>query len=98
RGPGDWIQTCALPICVVLAHGAGSNAAAPVLVAAAQAFTAAGLAVLRVDLPFRQKRPTGPPPRGSGPADRAGLRAAEAVMRDLRSEERRVGKGGGDGG
>jgi predicted alpha/beta-hydrolase family hydrolase len=68
---------------LVLTHGAGSNCAAPLLVAAARAFSDAGLCVLRCDLPFRQKRPTGPPPRGSGPADRDGLRRAVEVMRGV---------------
>jgi uncharacterized protein len=66
---------------LVLTHGAGSSCASPLLVAAAEAFAAAGVIVLRCDLPFRQERPTGPP-RNSGAADRAGLRrAAEALRR-----------------
>lgn len=68
---------------LVLTHGAGANCEAPVLVEAARAFAAAGLVVLRCDLPFRQQRPSGPPPRGSGAADRAGLRSAVAEMRRL---------------
>src|SRR5215475_11946317 len=57
---------------LVLAHGAGSDREAPVLVAVAAAFAARGLAVLRCDLPFRQARRHGPPARDSGPRDRAG--------------------------
>jgi predicted alpha/beta-hydrolase family hydrolase len=68
---------------LVLTHGAGINCAAPLLVAAARAFSDAGLCVLRCDLPFRQKRPTGPPPRGSGPADRDGLREAVGALRGI---------------
>jgi predicted alpha/beta-hydrolase family hydrolase len=68
---------------LVLTHGAGGNCDAPVLVAAAEAFCAAGIHVLRCDLPFRQKRPTGPPPRGSAAEDRRGLRDAVAVMRGM---------------
>jgi predicted alpha/beta-hydrolase family hydrolase len=68
---------------LVLTHGAGANCDAPVLVEAARAFSAAGLVVLRCDLPFRQKRPSGPPPRGSATADRAGLRSAVAEMRRI---------------
>jgi predicted alpha/beta-hydrolase family hydrolase len=41
--------------------------------------------VLRIDLPFRQRRPKGPPPRGSGPADRAGLARAVAALRIVAS-------------
>jgi predicted alpha/beta-hydrolase family hydrolase len=67
--------------CLVLAHGAGSNANAPLLVALAEAFCAAGWMVLRCDLPFRQLRPQGPPPRGSAERDQQGLRAAVAAMR-----------------
>jgi hypothetical protein len=65
---------------LVLAHGAGSDCRAPLLVEAAKAFAAAGVAVLRCDLAFRQQRPTGPP-RGSAAADRASLRAAAAALR-----------------
>ncbi len=43
---------------LVLTHGAGGNCNAPLLVAAATAFCVAGLAVLRIDLPFRQRRPS----------------------------------------
>jgi len=68
---------------LVLTHGAGSDCSAPLLVAAADAFSAAGIAVLRCDLPFRQKRPKGPPSPGGAAVDRAGLRVAVAAMRDL---------------
>ena len=70
---------------LVLTHGAGSNCNSPLLVALANAFSASGLAVLRCDLPFRQSRPTGPPPRGSAERDQEGLRAAIACMRRLTS-------------
>src|SRR5439155_14567233 len=63
---------------LVLTHGAGGNCRAPLLAAAAEAFSAAGLAVLRCDLPFRQRRPHGPPSPSGAAADRAGLR--EAVL------------------
>jgi len=62
--------------CLVLTHGAGANCTAPLLVALAEAFCASGLTVLRCDLPFRQSRPTGPPPRGSAERDQQGLRRA----------------------
>jgi predicted alpha/beta-hydrolase family hydrolase len=68
---------------LVLTHGAGSNCNSPLLVALANAFSASGIAVLRCDLPFRQSRPTGPPPRGSAERDQQGLRAAVACMRRL---------------
>ena len=57
---------------LILTHGAGANCNAPVLVAIADAFCGSGLTVLRCDLPFRQLRPSGPPPRGSAERDQAG--------------------------
>jgi hypothetical protein len=66
---------------LVLTHGAGANCDAPLLRALADAFCASGLTVLRCDLPFRQSRPHGPPPRGSAERDQQGLRAAVAAMR-----------------
>ncbi|HEY0796140.1 MAG TPA: alpha/beta fold hydrolase [Acidisarcina sp.] len=66
---------------LILTHGAGTNSDAPLLVALAEAFCAAGITVLRYDLPFRQLRPHGPPPRGSAERDQQGLRAAVTSMR-----------------
>jgi predicted alpha/beta-hydrolase family hydrolase len=68
---------------LVLTHGAGGNCNGALLVAAAEAFAAAGVHVLRIDLPFRQKRPKGPPSPSGAAADRAGLRDAVGAMRDL---------------
>jgi hypothetical protein len=67
---------------LVLTHGAGGNCNAPLLVAVADALSAAGLVVLRCDLPFRQKRPSGPPSPAGAAADRAGLRAAVSTLRE----------------
>lgn len=67
--------------CLVLTHGAGSNCNSPLLVALADAFCVSGLIVLRCDLPFRQLRPHGPPPRGSAERDQEGLQAAITSMR-----------------
>ena len=64
---------------LVLTHGAGSNANAPLLVAVATAFAEARFLVLRCDLPFRQLRPHGPP-IGTAAQDRAGLRRAAEVI------------------
>jgi uncharacterized protein len=66
---------------LVLTHGAGANCNAPVLIALAGAFCSSGLTVLRCDLPFRQLRPSGPPPRGSAERDQQGLSAAVASVR-----------------
>jgi uncharacterized protein len=77
---------------LVLTHGAGGNRDAPLLVAAATAFCAVGVLVLRCDLPFRQRRPSGPPSPSSVAADREGLRQAVAAMRGLGA--RRIVMGG----
>lgn len=66
---------------LILTHGAGADCNAPLLVSLAEAFCSSGMTVLRCDLPFRQSRPYGPPPRGSAEADQQGLRAAVAAMR-----------------
>jgi predicted alpha/beta-hydrolase family hydrolase len=68
---------------MVLTHGAGGNCNAPLLVAAADAFSASGWHVLRCDLPFRQRRPTGPPSPATAAQDRDGLRCAVAAMRRI---------------
>jgi uncharacterized protein len=65
---------------LVLAHGAGSNARAPLLMALAEAFAASGLTVLRCDLPYRQSRPHGPPRPGDAAHDREGLLNAVAAL------------------
>jgi len=66
---------------LVLTHGAGANSTAPLLVAVANTFADLGVTVLRCDLPFRQKRPHGPPPRGSAEEDEDGLRQAVEYLR-----------------
>jgi len=66
---------------LVLTHGAGSNAQAPLLRALAAAFSAAGFSVLRCDLPYRQSRSYGPPGPGDAARDRAGLRNAIAAVK-----------------
>lgn len=68
---------------LVLTHGAGGNCRSPLLIAAADAFAGHGWHVLRCDLPFRQRRPVGPPSPATAAADRAGLRSAIEAMRDL---------------
>jgi predicted alpha/beta-hydrolase family hydrolase len=68
---------------LVLAHGAGSNRDAPLLIGLAQAFAADGFLVLRCDLPFRQARPTGPPFPATAARDREGLRCAALAVRRL---------------
>lgn len=66
---------------LVLTHGAGGNQHSPLLIAVADALASAGITVLRFDLPFRQKRPNGPPHPSGAAADREGLRAAADYLR-----------------
>lgn len=66
---------------LVLAHGAGSDCGAPLLVLLARALAARGVPVLRVDLPFRQARRRGPPSPAGAVRDRAGLRRALGWLR-----------------
>jgi len=71
--------------CLILTHGAGANCDTPLLIALADAFCSSGMTVLRFDLPFRQLRPHGPPPRGSAERDQQGIREAVATMRQQTS-------------
>jgi len=66
---------------LVLTHGAGGSARAPLLVALGDAFAARGITVLRYDLPFRQASRTAPPRPAGAARDREGLRTAAAEMR-----------------
>src|SRR5271165_2775087 len=67
---------------LVLTHGAGGNCKAPLLVSLGELFAASGLTVLRCDLPYRQRRPTGPPSPSDAKTDQAGLLRAVALMKD----------------
>jgi uncharacterized protein len=67
---------------LVLTHGAGGNCNTPLLVALAERFAAAGLNTLRCNLPFRQRRPTGPPSPSDAKHDQEGLRRALQLMRE----------------
>jgi predicted alpha/beta-hydrolase family hydrolase len=66
---------------LVLTHGAGGNYDAKLLLAVSEAFCAAGFLVLRLNLPFRQQRPFGPPFPGGATRDREGLQRAVEVMK-----------------
>lgn len=68
---------------LVLTHGAGGNSKAPLLIAVAKAFEAAGYRVHRYDLAFRQRRPFGPPSPATAAQDRESIRQAAAQMRQL---------------
>jgi uncharacterized protein len=68
---------------LVLTHGAGSNARAPLLIALAEIFSANGMTVLRCDLPYRQLRSYGPPGPGDAARDRAGLKNAVGELKKM---------------
>jgi predicted alpha/beta-hydrolase family hydrolase len=68
---------------IALTHGAGSNCHAPLLAKLSRAFAAAGLIVLRYDLPFRQLRPKGPPFPAQAARDREGVAQAVDALRRL---------------
>lgn len=68
---------------LVLTHGAGGNAQAPLLRALAEIFAEAGYTVLRSNLPFRQVRSFGPPGPADAARDRAGLKNAVRAMKEL---------------
>lgn len=67
---------------VILAHGAGGNRDAKILLAYATEFVGRGFVVARIDLPYRQRRPKGPPSPSTAGADRDGIRSAVAALRD----------------
>ncbi len=67
---------------IVLTHGAGGNSKAPLLVALAEQFAQAGYNMLRCDLPFRQRRPSGPPSPSDAKHDQDGLRRAVTLMKE----------------
>ena len=66
---------------LVLAHGAGGNRQTAIMRAYGVEFSARGLFVACIDLPYRQRRPKGPPSPSTAAADRDGIRAACATLR-----------------
>ena len=66
---------------IVLTHGAGGNCNSPLLVGLAELFAAHGLTALRCDLPYRQRRATGPPGSADARLDQEGLRRAVSLLR-----------------
>ena len=68
---------------LVLTHGAGANCRSPLLTVLANELCERGFTVLRYDLPFRQLRPHGPPPRGSAARDQQGVRGAVDAMKKM---------------
>lgn len=66
---------------LVLTHGASGNSNAALLVALANAFARGGVSVLRCDLPYRQRKPNGPPSPADAKRDQEGLRRAMLLMK-----------------
>jgi uncharacterized protein len=66
---------------LVLTHGAGGNCNAPLLVALAERLAGSGVSALRCDLPYRQRRPHGPPSPSDAKHDQAGLWRAVELMK-----------------
>ncbi|MBX7454769.1 alpha/beta hydrolase [Mycolicibacterium sp. 3033] len=67
---------------VALTHGAGGNRDSPMLVAVCQEWARRGFLAVRYNLPYRRRRPKGPP-SGSAAADLAGIVEAVAAVRTL---------------
>ena len=77
---------------LVLTHGAGGNYDAKLLVAVSEALCDVGFLVLRINLPFRQERPFGPPSPGSAARDREGLKRAIELMKNELMKNKSAGK------
>lgn len=76
-------EPAAEPVGVVaLTHGAGGSMASPLLIALCDEWARRGWLALRYNLPYRRRRPTGPP-SGSAESDMAGIREALEAARDL---------------
>ncbi|GJF20301.1 hypothetical protein NGTWS1803_10650 [Mycolicibacterium cyprinidarum] len=67
---------------VVLTHGAGGSRESPMLTAICDEWARRGWLAVRYNLPFRRRRPKGPP-SGSSATDRAGILEAVAAVRRL---------------
>ena len=67
---------------LVLTHGATGNANTALLASLAGQLASAEINVLRCDLPYRQRRPHGPPSPASAKEDQEGLARAVALMKE----------------
>ncbi len=67
---------------VVLTHGAGGSRESAMLVALCDEWAARGWLAVRYNLPYRRRRPTGPP-SGSAAADQTGIAEAISTARSL---------------
>jgi predicted alpha/beta-hydrolase family hydrolase len=67
---------------VLLTHGAGGSRESPMLVKLCDQWAGRGWLAVRFNLPYRRRRPKGPP-SGSAAADQAGIVEAVALARSL---------------
>lgn len=67
---------------VVLTHGAGGNRDSPMLVKLCDEWSRRGWLAIRYNLPYRRRRPKGPP-SGSAAGDQEGILEAIALARTL---------------
>jgi predicted alpha/beta-hydrolase family hydrolase len=67
---------------VVLTHGAGGSRESPLLKKVCDEWASRGWLAVRYNLPYRRRRPKGPP-SGSAKADQAGILEAVATVREL---------------
>ena len=73
---------CAPEGLAVLTHGAGGNRDSPLLQQVCDEWAQRGWLAVRYNLPYRRRRPTGPP-SGSAATDRAGIVEAITLCRGL---------------
>ena len=67
---------------IVLTHGAGGSRESPLLIRICDEWAARGWLAIRYNLPYRRRRPKGPP-SGSAAGDRDGIVEAIALARTL---------------
>lgn len=67
---------------VVLTHGAGGSRESPLLIGVCEEWARRGWLAVRYNLPYRRRRPKGPP-SGSAAADQAGIVEAITLAREL---------------
>ncbi len=67
---------------VALTHGAGGSRESPLLIAICEEWARRGWLAVRYDLPYRRRRPKGPP-SGSAAGDQAGVAEAAERVRGL---------------
>ncbi len=67
---------------VLLTHGAGGSRESPLLIRICDEWASRGWLAIRYNLPYRRRRPKGPP-SGSAKTDQAGIVEAIEMARDL---------------